>query len=137
MNTTYQQICKTQSPRHHHSLGGFTLIELLVVIAIISILTAILFPVFATAREKGRQTACASNEKQIGLAMLQYVQDYDECYPCGTELGVAYADHGAGWAPQIMPYVKSNAVFVCPDDMPLTGHTGHKHGAVGNELAGI
>ncbi len=60
------------------SRSGFTLIELLVVIAIIAILAAILFPVFAKAREKARQTSCASNEKQIALGILQYVQDYDE-----------------------------------------------------------
>ncbi len=60
---------------------GFTLIELLVVIAIIAILAAILFPVFAQAREKARQTTCASNEKQMGLAILQYQQDYDEMFP--------------------------------------------------------
>src|SRR3569833_2553172 len=60
---------------------AFTLIELLVVIAIIAILAAILFPVFAQAREKARQITCTSNMKQIGLAMMQYVQDYDETYP--------------------------------------------------------
>ncbi|NLO06641.1 MAG: DUF1559 domain-containing protein [candidate division WS1 bacterium] len=60
---------------------GFTLIELLVVIAIIAILAAILFPVFARAREKARQASCLSNAKQIGLAMLMYVQDYDEMFP--------------------------------------------------------
>jgi prepilin-type N-terminal cleavage/methylation domain-containing protein len=61
--------------------GGFTLIELLVVIAIIAILAAILFPVFAQAREKARQTTCVSNLKQIGTAFMMYVQDYDETYP--------------------------------------------------------
>jgi prepilin-type N-terminal cleavage/methylation domain-containing protein len=60
---------------------GFTLIELLVVIAIIAILAAILFPVFAQAREKARQTSCLSNEKQLGTAISMYVQDYDETYP--------------------------------------------------------
>jgi prepilin-type N-terminal cleavage/methylation domain-containing protein len=60
---------------------GFTLIELLVVIAIIAILAAILFPVFAKAREKARQTSCLSNEKEIALAILMYTQDYDEKFP--------------------------------------------------------
>ena len=64
-----------------NTLKGFTLIELLVVIAIIAILAAILFPVFAQAREKARQISCLSNEKQIGLAFMQYIQDYDETYP--------------------------------------------------------
>ena len=63
---------------------GFTLIELLVVIAIIAILAAILFPVFAKAREKARQASCSSNEKQLGLGIIQYVQDNDEMFPQGT-----------------------------------------------------
>jgi len=62
---------------------GFTLIELLVVIAIIAILAAILFPVFARAREKARQTSCLSNVKELGLGLMMYVQDYDECFPYG------------------------------------------------------
>ncbi|HEY3328641.1 MAG TPA: DUF1559 domain-containing protein [Capsulimonadaceae bacterium] len=97
---------------------GFTLIELLVVIAIISILAAILFPVFATAREKARATSCASNEKQIGLAIIQYTQDYDEVYP------LAYAALNSspwtifnGWEQDIYPYVKSMKVYQCPDDV--------------------
>ncbi|HEY3298451.1 MAG TPA: prepilin-type N-terminal cleavage/methylation domain-containing protein, partial [Armatimonadota bacterium] len=61
--------------------SGFTLIELLVVIAIIAILAAILFPVFAQAREKARSASCLSNEKQIGLGLMMYMQDYDETYP--------------------------------------------------------
>ena len=65
----------------HHKRSGFTLIELLVVIAIIAILAAILFPVFARARENARRTSCVSNLKQIGLGIMQYTQDYDERYP--------------------------------------------------------
>ncbi len=88
---------------------GFTLIELLVVIAIIAILAAILFPVFAKAREKARQISCASNEKQLGLGFIQYVQDNDETFPSST-------NYGFGWAGRIYPYVKSTGVFKCPDD---------------------
>ena len=91
---------------------AFTLIELLVVIAIIALIAAILFPVFASAREKARQTACLSNEKQIGLGFMQYVQDNDEMYPVG--LNTAY--HGAGWGGAIYPYVKTINVFNCPSD---------------------
>ncbi|HEY3330205.1 MAG TPA: DUF1559 domain-containing protein [Capsulimonadaceae bacterium] len=92
---------------------AFTLIELLVVIAIIAILAAILFPVFATAREKARQTSCLSNEKQLGLAALQYVQDYDETYACGR---LFYGFYGRGWAGQLYPYVKAADAFTCPND---------------------
>ncbi|HEY3328544.1 MAG TPA: DUF1559 domain-containing protein [Capsulimonadaceae bacterium] len=93
-------------------LSGFTLIELLVVIAIIAILAAILFPVFATAREKARQTACLSNEKQLGLGLNQYLQDYDERLPSGTwQWG-----GGCGWAGQVYPYLKSTGVFMCPNE---------------------
>lgn len=87
---------------------AFTLIELLVVIAIIAILAAILFPVFAQAREKARQTTCASNEKQLGLGFIQYVQDYDENFPNYSL--------GNNWAGAIYPYVKSTGVYACPDD---------------------
>ncbi|HEY3332208.1 MAG TPA: DUF1559 domain-containing protein [Capsulimonadaceae bacterium] len=88
---------------------GFTLIELLVVIAIIAILAAILFPVFATAREKARQTTCASNLKQIGLAAIQYSQDYDDVPPCGNS-------NGLGWAGQLVTYTKVSNIYLCPDD---------------------
>jgi prepilin-type N-terminal cleavage/methylation domain-containing protein/prepilin-type processing-associated H-X9-DG protein len=90
---------------------GFTLIELLVVIAIIAILAAILFPVFAKVREKARQTSCLSNEKQLGLGFIQYVQDNDETFPKDSNGGFEN-----GWAGQIYPYVKSTGVFACPDD---------------------
>lgn len=94
---------------------GFTLIELLVVIAIIAILAAILFPVFAKAREKARQASCESNERQVGLAILQYVQDNDEHFPTGDQ-----NDLGAGWAGTVQTYVKSDGVFKCPDDSTQT-----------------
>ena len=96
---------------------AFTLIELLVVIAIIAVLAAILFPVFATARAKARQTACLSNEKQIGLALLQYVQDNDETYPNGINpTGGNWFWAGEGWAGQCSAYIKSAALLHCPDD---------------------
>ncbi len=98
---------------------GFTLIELLVVIAIIAILAAILFPVFAKAREKARQTTCASNEKQLGLGIIQYTQDNNEVGPSSVpDIGYGasiYNDH-SGWASDIYPYEKSTGVYRCPDD---------------------
>jgi prepilin-type N-terminal cleavage/methylation domain-containing protein/prepilin-type processing-associated H-X9-DG protein len=89
---------------------GFTLIELLVVIAIISILAAILFPVFAQAREKARQTACLSNERQLGLGVMMYADDNDEMFP-PTE-----NDSGILWPDLINAYVKNSQVRVCPSD---------------------
>ncbi|BDI31210.1 hypothetical protein CCAX7_32610 [Capsulimonas corticalis] len=96
--------------RNSHKSYGFTLIELLVVIAIIAILAAILFPVFAQAREKARAIACLSNTKQLGLGMAQYTQDNDETMPNGRTFAAS------GWAGQIYPYVKSVGVFKCADD---------------------
>ena len=96
---------KRRSPR------GFTLIELLVVIAIIAILAAILFPVFAKAREKARQASCASNEKQMGLATNMYMTDYDNVYPrnaIGSSLGII-------WLPGVLdPYTKNLQIWRCP-----------------------
>jgi prepilin-type N-terminal cleavage/methylation domain-containing protein/prepilin-type processing-associated H-X9-DG protein len=88
---------------------GFTLIELLVVIAIIAILAAILFPVFARARENARRASCQSNLKQVGLGILQYTQDYDERYPLRNNNGVS-------WRQRVQPYIKSTQIFVCPSN---------------------
>jgi len=89
---------------------GFTLIELLVVIAIIAILAAILFPVFARAREKARQTSCLNNVKSLALATLMYAGDYDERLP----LRWHSTDDHFGVPDQILPYVKNNQIFECP-----------------------
>jgi len=92
--------------------------ELLTVVAIVVVIAAILFPVFALAREKGRTAACLSNEKQMALAVMQYVTDNDFTYPNGiqaTSAGRIW--QGEGWASQCMPYIKSQAVFTCPSDL--------------------
>lgn len=101
---------------------GFTLIELLVVIAIIAILAAILFPVFARARENARRAGCLSNLKQIGLATMMYTQDYDESYPYATTVIPTDANTPGGiwftniwaWQQVLYPYDKSMQVAVCP-----------------------
>jgi prepilin-type N-terminal cleavage/methylation domain-containing protein/prepilin-type processing-associated H-X9-DG protein len=101
---------------------GFTLIELLVVIAIIAILAAILFPVFAQAREKARQTSCLSNLKQIGTGLQMYAQDYDECFPLNnTSIPFPYnadgsrsGDRHGVWAKLLQPYLKNVQIFSCP-----------------------
>lgn len=99
--------------------SAFTLIELLVVIAIIAILAAILFPVFARARENARRSSCQSNLKQIGLGILQYTQDYDEKYPAArignfSINGTNNAE--APWQATIQPYIKSIQLFKCPSN---------------------
>ncbi len=126
---------------------GFTLIELLVVIAIIAILAAILFPVFAQAREAARKTSCLSNTKQIGLGAMMYVQDYDEMYPCnswdGAFMGTTQNDIGIDepkftlWPWRIQPYIKNKQIFVCPSD-PATGKSGWRgYSASPNNCWGI
>lgn len=90
---------------------AFTLIELLVVIAIIAILAAILFPVFARARENARRASCSSNLKQIALGIMQYTQDYDEKFP---QFWGGSAPNPYGWADEIQPYLKSTQIFQCP-----------------------
>ncbi len=91
---------------------GFTLIELLVVIAIIAILASILFPVFARARENARRSSCMSNLKQIGLGIMQYVQDYDGFFPYVRVLSTPKIN----WGQSIYPYVKSTQIFQCPSN---------------------
>jgi prepilin-type N-terminal cleavage/methylation domain-containing protein/prepilin-type processing-associated H-X9-DG protein len=96
---------------------GFTLIELLVVIAIIAILAAILFPAFAKAREKARQTTCESNLKQISLGMMQYVQDYDEMYPyCFYHGEMMVNGQQVNVLEAVNPYLKAPNVFACPSN---------------------
>lgn len=102
-------------------LQGFTLIELLVVIAIIAILAAILFPVFAQARERGRQVSCTSNARQIGQAFQMYLQDYDEGFPqlyyTGPAKQTVPDNFGLfRWPWLVTPYVRSFGLFFCPSD---------------------
>jgi len=105
---------------------AFTLIELLVVIAIIAILAAILFPVFARARENARRSSCMSNLRQIGLGIMQYTQDYDERYTpsmtCTLPFGLGACNTGKAilWPQLIQPYVKSTQIFQCPSDTNTT-----------------
>ena len=111
------------------SRRGFTLIELLVVIAIIALLAAILFPVFARARENARKSSCANNLKQIGVGFAQYTQDYDESFPydyyaanggassnSDTVNGLALSPFA--WTMRIMPYIKNKQVYQCPSSTP-------------------
>jgi prepilin-type N-terminal cleavage/methylation domain-containing protein/prepilin-type processing-associated H-X9-DG protein len=103
---------------------AFTLIELLVVVAIISLLAAILFPVFAQAREKARETACISNTRQIGTAVRMYVQDYDETFPIfyayHTQPPAGVAGH-KGVEVLLQPYTRNKDIFRCPNDSGGSG----------------
>jgi len=114
---------------------GFTLIELLVVIAIIAILAAILFPVFAQAREAARKTSCLSNERQISIGILSYCQDYDERYPWAIQSNYTGSNRGLrdkpwgiwyqyqwGWNHSVLPYIKNVQVFLCPSAPPGPDH---------------
>jgi prepilin-type N-terminal cleavage/methylation domain-containing protein/prepilin-type processing-associated H-X9-DG protein len=109
-----------------NKMRGFTLIELLVVIAIIAILAAILFPVFSRAREQARKAACISNMKQVGMALMMYVQDWDECYPpLHVSVGGICKPNSAPqatWRSLIYPYTKNWKVLYCPSQpMPPVG----------------
>ena len=117
---------------------GFTLIELLVVIAIIAILAAILFPVFQKVRENARRTSCASNEKQLALGVLQYVEDSDEGYPVQPEPnGTNSYDYQQNWVYTVQPYIKSYDVFKCPDDShTVNGTDGPINSYVANSVVG-
>lgn len=99
-----------RTQRSEGEKSGFTLIELLVVIAIIVILAAILFPVFARAREEARRTGCASNLKQLMLGTLMYTQDYDESFPRPEHCVGGPGD----WGDLILPYVRNKQIFICP-----------------------
>ena len=114
MNHTDNTDLSRQLKQHR---TGFTLIELLVVIAIIAILAAILFPVFARARENARRASCQSNLKQIALGFAQYVQDYDERYPFVYNI-VTQTD---GWPRHLQPYLKSEQIFQCPSETTKPG----------------
>lgn len=117
---------------HRPRQSAFTLIELLIVVSIISLLAAILFPVFARARESARRSACLSNMKQIGLGLMQYAQDYDETLPISaftTTMRYMDTDPGVGtgyspgaeqnWLRVLLPYTKSTQIYVCPSAGPI------------------
>lgn len=117
---------------------GFTLVELLVVLAILAVLVAILFPVFAQARERARMSACSSNLRQIGHGMTMYLQDYDETYPYSRFHGALFIAQERRidcWRNRLQPYVRSVDVFGCPSNPRSRGVPGDpKTNAEGWEL---
>ncbi len=152
-------------PTRKDGRNGFTLIELLVVIAIISILAAILFPVFARARENARRASCQSNLKQIALGIMQYTQDYDEKYPPSIWVGTplsnsprqtdttmpgskfyteadgsgSYLYHHVSWMDIVQPYLKSLQIYTCPNaqdkDYGSYGYSGCLNSMRSNQYA--
>jgi prepilin-type N-terminal cleavage/methylation domain-containing protein/prepilin-type processing-associated H-X9-DG protein len=98
--------------RFQRTARGFTLIELLIVIAILTVLAAILFPVLAQARERARRASCLSNGRQLGLAFLQYAQDFDEYFPLTAHAGANFS-----WTATLDPYLRNKQVFRCPGDL--------------------
>ncbi|MEN6547258.1 MAG: DUF1559 domain-containing protein [Armatimonadia bacterium] len=108
---------------------GFTLIELLVVIAIIAILAAILFPVFAKAREKARQSSCLSNIRQVTTALLSYAQDYDETLPAYY---FSYSGVVKYWHVPLAPYMKNDQILLCPSAKTIDPGYGFNYPAIGN-----
>src|SRR5579884_2128873 len=101
---------------------AYTLIELLTVIAIIAVLAALLLPAFAAARERGRRSSCIANEKELGMAVLIYAQDYDDRFPNGiVPPGADEFWGGEGWAGQIQPDLRETRVLQCPDDLTQAG----------------
>ena len=101
---------------------GFTLIELLAVVSLVAMLAGILLPVFGKAREKASRTSCLSNERQLGLAILQYAQDYDDLFPNGIDrAGSERVWRGQGWAGQCSAYIKAPSLLRCPSD-PTTSY---------------
>src|SRR3954468_19598773 len=119
--TVSHPLCRQRDNTFMNRTSAFTLIELLVVIAIIAILAAILFPVFAQAREKARQTSCLSNLRQISTAMMMYAEDHDGLFvpvigrPSRQEKKI----YLMSWMHLLEPYTRSRGIFVCPS----SGHT--------------
>ena len=127
---------KNRTVARRQNPSGFTLIELLVVIAIIAILAAILFPVFAQAREQARLASCASNVRQMTLAFRQYSQDYDENLPPRRIDNPTTKKHAANWKHIVQPYIKNYDVFKCPSN-PASRFYDESDPAAGNYDTGV